>query len=139
MGNLIRCYSDLRKLDGIDDRFNYLKIGGIIGDSTFGFSRYLNQTLYSTKRWKKIRDFVILRDDGNDLGVEGYDIAGPIVVHHMNPITIDDIRNGEEWVFDPEYLVCASDLTHRAIHYGDSSLLPKIFIDRKPNDVFPWK
>lgn len=136
---LIRNYSELKQLNGVDDRFKYLRLGGIVGDSTFGFSRCLNQTLYSTKKWKEARDFVIIRDNGCDLGVDGYRIVGHVFVHHMNPMTVDDILEGAEWVFDPEYLICVSDMTHRAIHYGDESLLPKDFVGRKPNDLFPWR
>ena len=134
-----RTYSELRQLSTLEDRYEYLRIGGIVGNSTFGFNRYLNQTLYTTKRWRSVRDLVIIRDEGCDMGLNGYPIGGPIVVHHINPMSIEDIQEGREWVFDPEYLICVSDRTHKAIHYGDKSLLPKDFVGRKPNDLFPWR
>lgn len=136
---LNRCYSDLKQLDSFVDRYKYLRIGGIIGESTFGFDRYLNQTLYKTKRWLKVRDDVIIRDDGCDLGIVDMPIKGIIIVHHMNPIQLEDIQEGRDWVFDPEYLICVSRNTHNAIHYGDESLLPKGFVDRRPGDTCPWK
>lgn len=134
-----RCYSELRQLNSFVDRFKYLRIGGIVGASTFGFDRYLNQTLYKTKRWRSVRDDVILRDDGCDLGVPGMLIDGNIIVHHMNAITIEDIQEGRDWVFDPEFLICVSLDTHNAIHYGDENLLPKLPEERKPNDTCPWR
>ena len=136
---LTRRYSEIRQLTNLKDRFEYLRIGGIVGDSTFGFNRYLNQTLYTTKRWRSVRDSVIIRDNGCDMGLEDYPIFGPVVIHHMNPMTIDDIVEGREWVFDPEYLICVSDRTHRAIHYGDENLLPKGLVQRSPDDTCPWK
>lgn len=134
-----RCYSELRQLSSFIDRFRYLRIGGIVGESTFGFDRYLNQTLYKTDRWRSIRDDVILRDDGCDLGIPGMLIEGKVIVHHMNAITIDDIQEGRDWVFDPEFLICVSLSTHNAIHYGDENLLPKLPEERKPNDTCPWR
>lgn len=134
-----RCYSELRQLDTFIDRYRYLRIGGVVGESTFGFDRYLNQTLYKTKRWRHIRDDVILRDDGCDLGMPGMLIDGGVIVHHMNVITIEDIQEGREWVFDPEFLICVSLATHNAIHYGDENLLPKLPEERKPNDTCPWR
>ncbi len=136
---LNRCYSDLKQLDSFVDRYKYLRIGGIIGELTFGFDRYLNHTLYKTKRWLKVRDDVIIRDDGCDLGIVDMPIKGIIIVHHMNPIQLEDIQEGRDWVFDPEYLICVSHNTHNAIHYGDESLLPKGFVDRRPGDTCPWK
>ena len=134
-----RCYSELRHLDTFIDRFRYLRIGGVVGDSTFGFDRYLNQTLYKTKRWRSVRDEVILRDDGCDLGILSMPIEGSIIVHHMNAITIEDIQEGRDWVFNPEFLICVSLGTHNAIHYGDENLLPKLPEERKPNDTCPWR
>ena len=134
-----RCYSELRHLDTFIDRFRYLRIGGVVGDSTFGFARYLNQTLYKTKRWRSVRDEVILRDDGCDLGILSMPIEGSIIVHHMNAITIEDIQEGRDWVFNPEFLICVSLGTHNAIHYGDENLLPKLPEERKPNDTCPWR
>ncbi len=134
-----RCYSELKQLTSFIDRFRYLRIGGIVGESTFGFDRYLNQTLYKTGRWRSIRDEVILRDDGCDLGIPGMLIDGKVIVHHMNAITLEDIQEGREWVFDPEFLICVSLDTHNAIHYGDENLLPKLPEERKPNDTCPWR
>ena len=134
-----RCYSELRQLGTFIERFRYLRIGGIVGESTFGFDRYLNQTLYKTGRWRSIRDEVILRDDGCDLGIPGMLIDGKVIVHHMNAITLEDIQEGREWVFDQEFLICVSLDTHNAIHYGDENLLPKLPEERKPNDTCPWR
>lgn len=134
-----RCYSELRQLSSFVDRFRYLRIGGIVGESTFGFDRFLNQTLYKTKRWRSVRDEVILRDDGCDLGIPGMLIDGKVIVHHMNAITLEDIQEGRDWVFDPEFLICVSLDTHNAIHYGDEKLLPKLPEERKPNDICPWR
>lgn len=134
-----RCYSELKQLTSFVDRFRYLRIGGIVGELTFGFDRYLNQTLYKTDRWRSIRDEVILRDDGCDLGIPGMLIDGKVIVHHMNAITLEDIQEGREWVFDPEFLICVSLNTHNAIHYGDENLLPKLPEERKPNDTCPWR
>lgn len=134
-----RCYSELKQLTSFMDRFRYLRIGGIVGESTFGFDRYLNQTLYKTGRWRSVRDEVILRDDGCDLGIPGMLIDGKAIVHHMNAITLEDIQEGRDWVFDPEFLICVSLSTHNAIHYGDENLLPKLPEERKPNDTCPWR
>lgn len=136
---LNRCYSDLKQLSSFVDRYRYLRIGGIIGETTFGFDRYLNQTLYKTKRWQKVRDDVIIRDEGCDLGIADMPIKGLIIVHHMNSIQLEDIQEGRDWVFDPEYLICVSLNTHNAIHYGDEGLLPKEFVDRRPGDTCPWR
>lgn len=134
-----RCYSELRQLGTFIERFRYLRIGGVIGESTFGFDRYLNQTLYKTKRWRSVRDKVIVRDGGYDLGIPGMLIDGKAIVHHMNTITLEDIQEGRDWVFDPEFLICVSLDTHNAIHYGDENLLPKLPEERKPNDTCPWR
>jgi hypothetical protein len=134
-----RCYRELRRLKTFDDRYDYLKLSGVVGQVTFGFDRYLNQLLYSSKRWKKTRDNVIIRDNACDLGVEDYDIRDKIIIHHMNPITIEDVELERDIVYDPEFLITTTLNTHNAIHYGDKSLLPKILIDRKPHDTCPWK
>lgn len=136
--NKIRCYRELKRLNTFEERYDYLRLGGIIGESTFGFDRYLNQILYSSSKWKKIRNDVIIRDNGCDLGVEGYDIPKNIIVHHMNPITIEDIKNVSDDIFNPEYLICVSHATHNAIHYGDKSLLPRVPVERKPGDTCLW-
>lgn len=135
----IRTYSELITLPTFKERFNYLKLDGLVGESTFGFDRYLNQMFYRSQRWKEIRDFVIIRDNGCDLGVEGYEIHSTIVIHHMNPITIEDIKKETEFLLDPEFLICTIHNTHNAIHYGDENLLIKAPIERSKNDTCPWK
>lgn len=134
----IRTYSSLKKLKTFNDRYDYLRLSGVVGRETFGFDRYLNQMLYKSKRWAHARDEVIFRDEGCDLGMEGYQINDRILVHHMNPITIDDIEEEGDIVFNPEFLICTSSNTHLAIHYGDESLLPKLPIKRTPNDTRLW-
>lgn len=134
----IRTYSELSKLTSFIDRFNYLKLSGTVGEETFGFDRYLNQILYRSQRWKSVRNYVILRDNGCDLGVEGFEIPGRIIVHHMNPITLLDITTESEFLMDPEFLISTVHNTHNAIHYGDESLLVTAPIERRPNDTCPW-
>lgn len=136
---MIRTYSELIKLDTFEARYRYLKIGGRVGEETFGYERYLNQILYRSQRWKSVRNKVIIRDCGCDLGVEGYDIPGRILVHHMNPITIDDIEQNLDIVFDPEFLISTTHNTHNAIHYGDESLLILAPVARTLHDTCPWK
>jgi hypothetical protein len=136
---MIRIYRDLRKLKTFEERYRYLRLFGVVGESTFGYDRYLNQILYSSKRWSNTRDIVIVRDNGNDLGMKNYEIHGRIIVHHMNPITIEDVELDRDFVYDPEYLVSTAINTHNAIHYGDESLLPKLPIERRKNDTCPWR
>ncbi len=134
-----KCYSELIKIDTFEDRYKYLRLRGIVGESTFGFDRYLNQILYKTPYWRKARDEVIIRDNSCDLGVKGYDIFGRVIIHHMNPIDINDIRLGNKDLYNPEFLVCVSHNTHMAIHYGDESLLRDIkVIERYAGDQTPW-
>lgn len=135
----IRTYSELITFPTFKERFNYLKLDGLVGKSTFGFDRYLNQIFYRSQRWKEIRDFVIIRDNGCDLGIEDHEIHSRIVIHHMNPITIEDIRKESEFLLDPEFLICTIHNTHNAIHYGDENLLIKAPIERSKNDTCPWK
>ena len=135
----IRTYSELIKLKTFEERFEYLKIGGKVGEETFGFDRYLNQLLYKKPEWKKVRNDVIVRDRGYDLGTEGYDIVGKVLVHHMNPITIDDIIYRLDYVLNPEFLISTGLMTHNAIHYGNADLLPKAPIERTKNDTCPWR
>ena len=135
----LRCYSELSKLSSFEERYEYLRIGGSIGESTFGFERYLNQMLYTSSQWRRVRDRVIIRDNGCDLGLEGYEINDKIVVHHMNPITAKQIEESASEIFDPEFLICVSERTHNAIHYGDKDLLPQLPIARSPSDMCPWK
>lgn len=135
----IRSYTELVLLPTFEERFEYLKLGGQVGADTFGFDRYLNQAFYNSAEWKRIRDRVIIRDNGCDLGINGREIGGRIIIHHMNPICADDIRLATDILLNSEYLVCVSHETHNAIHYGDSDLLPKDFVPRSPNDTCPWK
>ena len=136
----IRTYSELIKLPTFEDRYEYLKLNGKIGEETFGFDRYINQQLYQrSKKWKSVRDKVIIRDNGCDLSMEGYEIWGKIIIHHMNPITIEDIERESDFVFNPEYLISTSLNTHNAIHYGDENLLIKAPIERTKYDTCPWR
>jgi hypothetical protein len=137
---VIRTYSELSELQTYEERFEYLSLNGRVGEDTFGFDRYLNQQLYKSKEWKSVRDEVIIRDNGCDLGMEDYDIFGTIHVHHMNPLTSDDIINSTEYLLNPEYLICVSIDTHNAIHYGTKDYVNKNkLVTRKPNDHCPWK
>lgn len=137
---MIKTYSELCRLKTFEERFQYLRLYGIVGEDTFGYQRYLNQLLYTSGQWRKTRDGIIIRDNGCDLGVKGHEIHGTIAVHHMNPITIEDIELERPEIFDPEFLICTSALTtHKAIHYSDESLLPKPLIERRPNDTCPWR
>lgn len=135
----IRTYSELIALPTFEERYRYLRLRGIVGEETFGFDRYLNQLFYQSPQWRDARDWVIIRDNGCDLGVEGFEIFGKIIIHHMNPITIKDIERGGDYLFDPEFLICVSHNTHNAIHYGDEKLLPQAPIVRTKNDTCPWK
>lgn len=134
----IRSYSELRRFTNFEDRFEYLKLNGEVGRSTFGFDRYINQQFYASFSWKNARQSVILRDNGCDLGILGYEIHSHILIHHMNPISIDDIMHGEEWIFDPEYLITTTQNTHNAIHFGNDKLLPKVVTERSRNDTKLW-
>lgn len=136
---MIRTYRELSRLKTFEERYNYLKLAGTIGVTTFGYDRYLNQILYTSREWKKARDIVIVRDEGCDLGMEDYEIQNGIWIHHMNPLTPEDIESGSPDILDPEFLISASRRTHDAIHYGDISLLPKQHIDRRQNDTCPWR
>lgn len=136
---MIRTYSQLIKFETFEERFQYLKLDGAVGQATFGFDRYLNQQLYRSHEWKKVRDEVIVRDNGCDLAMKGFDIYGRVYVHHMNPILINDIRERSKFLLNPEYLICVSFDTHNAIHYGDESLLPREPVERTPNDTTLWK
>lgn len=134
----IRRISELLNFDSFEERFEYLKLGGQVGESTFGFDRHINQKFYQSLEWKRARQQVIVRDNGCDLGVYGYEINGGLVIHHINPMSVDDIIHGEDWIFDPNYLICTSSATHNAIHYGDSSLLKTNFVERAPGDTKLW-
>lgn len=134
-----RTYSELITLPTFVERFKYLKLDGSIGRETFGFKRWINQELYHSDKWLKFRDKIIIRDNGCDLGVPGYDIYGSILIHHLNPVTYEDILCQNSCVFDPENAICTRLKTHNAIHYGDDSLLIVSPIERSPNDTCPWK
>lgn len=136
---MIKRYSKLIKIDNFLDRFEYLKLGGVVGETTFGSNRYLNQILYRSYDWKKFRREIIIRDGGCDLADPDREIKGIIIVHHINPITIDDVRMRRRCVFDPENVVCVSHMTHEAIHYGDDTLLVKGPVVRRPGDTIPWR
>lgn len=135
----IRAYSELITYPTYEERFKYLQLNGQVGRDTFGFDRYINQKFYRSAQWKRIRNEVIIRDNGCDLGMEGYEIHGRILIHHMNPITIADIESMSEYLLNPEYLITTIHTTHNAIHYGDESLLCTGPIERQPNDTCPWK
>ena len=135
----IRTYSELIQLPTFEERFDYLRLNGVVGKDTFGFDRYLNQQFYRSSEWKRIRDQVILRDNGCDLGVEGYEIRGRILIHHINPISVEDIHTMSDLLMNPEYLICISHRTHNAIHYGDDSLIITAPIERTQNDTCPWR
>lgn len=135
----MRTYSELITLPTFEERFNYLKLDGRVGDSTFGFDRYLNQKLYSSPEWKRARREVMIRDNGRDLGAEDHEIFGKIFIHHMNPISLEDIEQHNPDIFNPEYLITVSYNTHNAIHYGSEDMLQKDLVERTPNDTSPWR
>lgn len=135
----IKTYSELITIPTFEERFKYLRLDGSVGEQTFGFDRYINQVFYQSYEWKKVRDTVIIRDNGCDLGVEDHEIRGKILIHHMNPITVKDIETCSDFLLNPEYLISTMHLTHNAIHYGDESLLPKGPIERKKYDTCPWR
>lgn len=135
----IKRYSELIKFDTFEERFQYLRLDGIVGEDTFGFDRYLNQIFYRSQKWKRIRNEVIIRDCGCDLGVPGFEINGRVIIHHMNPISLKDIEKESEFLLDPEYLITTVHNTHNAIHYGDEKLLITKPIIRTKNDTCPWK
>lgn len=136
---MTKCYSELIKIDNYYDRFEYLKLGGKVGFETFGFDRWINQVFYRSPEWKRFRNKIIVRDNACDMGVIGYDIIERLIVHHINPITKEDIVNRSSKLFDPENTICVADMTHKAIHYGDVKLLPQPIIIRTKNDTCPWK
>lgn len=135
---ITRSYSELIRLPTFEERFDYLKFSAKIGEKTFGYERYLNQLFYQTVEWRAFRREVIIRDNGCDLGLEDYEIHDRIEVHHINPITIEMIENNDPLLMDLENVICTSPRTHKAIHYGDKDLLPKLPIIRRPNDTSPW-
>lgn len=134
-----RSYSELVEIPEFEDRFQYLMLRGVVGIPTFGHERWMNQRFYTSREWRSLRNFVISRDEGNDLGVPGYPIYTPPRIHHMNPMEADDIRNGNDDIFDPEFLISTSLRTHNAIHFGDERQLPKPFVERRPGDTTLWR
>ena len=139
MTKIIKSYSELITIPTYKERFRYLSLEGTVGQETFGFDRYLNQVLYTSREWQKIRRDVIIRDNGCDLACEGYEVSGRILVHHINPITIEDITERNPMIFDMDNLITTTHLTHNAIHYGDEKLLITDPIIRTKNDTCPWK
>jgi hypothetical protein len=133
-----RTYSELRRFTTFEDRYAYLAMQGEVGTATFGFDRWINQRFYRSREWKQVRDLVIVRDEACDLGVPGYDIHTQLLIHHMNPVTANDLIRGEEWVLDPEYLITTTHRTHNAIHYGDASLIRRAPVERRPGDTKLW-
>ena len=136
---MIRTYSELQQLETLEDRYDYLQLGGVVGEETFGVYRWMNQRFYRSKEWRSIRNHVIARDLGMDLGVEDFAIRGNCYIHHMNPITLSDFEDNFDSLVDPEFLISCALNTHNAIHYGDSSLLPRRFVERTPGDTAPWR
>lgn len=137
---IIRTYSELKELKTFEERFKYLKLGGVVGAETFGFDRYFNQKFYTTTEWKQLRNHIIVRDLGCDLGCEDHEIFGQrIVIHHMNPIDLEDIEKKSDFLLNPEFLITTIHSTHNAIHYGDESLIITAPIERRRNDTCPWK
>lgn len=135
----IRTYSELITLPTFKERFEYLRLDGIVGKDTFGFDRYMNQIFYKSKEWQSLRNQIIIRDNGCDLGLEGYEIQGKILIHHMNPITPEDIINRSDYLLNPDFLISTMLSTHNAIHYGDESLIAREPIERSKNDTCPWR
>lgn len=134
-----RCYSELLQLKSFEERYLYLKLAGEVGDPTFGYDRYFNQHFYHSSEWRRTRNQIILRDNGCDLGMPDYEIHGRIYIHHINPITKDDVEEFSDILLDPENLICVSFDTHNAIHYGDERTLPQKLIERVPGDTCPWR
>lgn len=135
----LRTYSELIRLPDYYERFEYLKLFGLVGEQIFGWHRYVNQMFYQSKRWRSTRDKVIIRDAGCDLAHPDYEIHDRIYIHHMNPVTLEDLEEERDCAFDSEFLICVTDRTHRAIHYGDGSLLPRLPVERRPGDTCPWR
>ncbi len=139
MTKSIKSYSELVLLPTFEERYKYLRLNGSVGKDTFGFDRYINQRFYRSREWKRVRDTVIIRDNGCDLGIEGNDIFGKIIIHHMNPILPEDFQDEIGMILDPEYLICVSHRTHNAIHYSDEKLLDTAPPERRKHDTCPWR
>lgn len=138
MSSRIRTYSELRTINTFTERFRYLSLQGQVGKQTFGFDRWMNQMFYTSREWRQLRHHVIARDNGCDLGIEDHDIFERAIIHHMNPMTTDDLVHGNDDVLDPEFLITTTHKTHNAIHYGDESLLLKLVVQRHPGDTKLW-
>lgn len=138
MTEITRSYSELSRLHTFEDRFEYLVLYGRVGVATFGFDRYINQSFYSSREWKNVRNEVISRDDGCDLGIHDYEIHGNLLVHHINPMSAEDVVHGEDWILNPEFLITTTTDTHNAIHFGDRSKLRKPMVERVPGDTKLW-
>lgn len=138
MGRSTKRYDELIRYHTLEDRFKYLALHGQVGEATFGFDRYLNQQFYTSREWRSVRQKVILRDKGCDLGIEGYEIHSGLYIHHLNPMTVEDITSGNPDILDPQYLITCTHQTHNAIHYGDANLLPKEHVPRRPGDTKLW-
>lgn len=134
----IRTYSEMVQLSSFESRYEYLRLTGQVGSTTFGFDRYLNQAFYTSPEWKRIRDVVIIRDEASDLGIADRGIFDKVFIHHMNPVTMKKLEDRDPSLFDPEFLICCSQATHNAIHYGDASLLVTLPKERTPGDTCPW-
>lgn len=133
-----RTYTELNRLTTLEDRYKYLALRGQVGEMTFGFDRYMNQMFYRSREWKQIRYHVITRDNGCDLGLPEHEVYSQLIIHHMNPMTVNDVRDGDASILDPEFLITTRFRTHNAIHYGDVLLLPKPFVERTPGDTNLW-
>lgn len=138
MVKMSRSYSELRKLETFEERFRYLALRGKVGQATFGFNRWANQAFYTSREWRQARSGIIVRDNGCDLGIDGYEIHDGLYIHHITPITMEQIENGDDCLFDPDNLITVAHRTHNAIHYGDERLLPRPLVDRKPGDTKLW-
>ena len=137
---MLRTYRELSRIDTFEERFEYLKLNGRVGEDTFGFDRWINQRFYHrSPEWRSVRNQIIIRDNGCDLGVEGYEIVGRILIHHLNPITLEDLEEQNPILFDPDNLICVTHETHNAIHYGDANLLRQPFVERTRFDTCPWR
>jgi len=134
----MRTYSELRKIESYEDRFEYLRLKGDVGHPTFGFDRYLNQKFYTSREWRQLRKHIVARDNGCDLGVSGYEIYHRLVIHHINPMGVEDVMHHDDSILDPEFLITTTHRTHNAIHYGDATLLPQKLVERRPGDTKLW-
>lgn len=135
---MIRSYSELMRLQTFEDRYRYLVLRGKVGDTTFGFDRYINQMFYRSQQWRTLRNHVIVRDKGSDLGIDGFEIYDRLYIHHLNPMKVADIRNGDTSILDPEFLITTTHTTHNAIHYGDQGHVPRQLVERTPGDTRLW-